>query len=308
MKHVKKIFLLLLAGMAAQGAWAQNHLYAPPLKAYTIESATAATAATDVRYQWYRNGEIIPGTAATHDSYEVPETQAVGRNVEFKRAAYVDGCSERKFSNAIIITFCGLVTPSGLCWADRNVSTPAHFASAADASADYAWYQWNRPDKAWLPSDGGNGVAVTGWNATADQATTWTNGSPCPAGWRLPTMLEYQELDSLSGQYTGGPNGTRGGQWVAANSKGNAVAGRFYGPNATTCSLPDNMVGCVFFPASGYRNTSNGALTSQGANGYGWSSTQYNGTTGYRLNFNSTASTPAGNNSKAYGYPVRCVQ
>jgi hypothetical protein len=64
----------------------------------------------------------------------------------------------------------------------------------------------------------------------------------------------------------------------------------------------------VFFPASGLRDPSNGSSRKLGTDGIGWSSTQVNATNGYNLGFTSTASNPANNNSKAYGFTVRCVQ
>jgi len=62
----------------------------------------------------------------------------------------------------------------------------------------------------------------------------------CPPGWRLPTQAEFEALVRT------------GSTWVFANSgRGNQTAGRFFGPNHANCSLPDNMAGCIFLPASG---------------------------------------------------------
>ena len=107
---------------------------------------------------------------------------------------------------------------------------------------------------------------------------------------------------------------SKGGYWAAANARGNAVAGRFFGATAalgqTTCALPGTMTGCIFLPAGGSRNTTTGALQNPGINGYYWGSTQ--GTTaisGYGLDFSTTEMNSAANAlTKTRGRNLRCVQ
>ena len=60
------------------------------------------------------------------------------------------------------------------------------------------------------------------------------------------------------------------------------------------------------FPASGYRNNSNGTLNNVGSNGYYWTATPYSTNNGRNLNFNSS-NTNWNNNNRAYGFPVRAV-
>ncbi|MDR1225482.1 MAG: hypothetical protein LBK47_01105 [Prevotellaceae bacterium] len=306
MKHLKKLLLLLVAGMTIQGAWAQTHVLAQAGEQYTITSASGAQTTKTPQYRWYRNNSPIDGDVATHESYTVPAETAFGENVEFKRAVRVDGCDEKKFSNTVTIRFCNVFI-NGVCWADANVAQPGTFAGKPDNTAEYAYYQWNKPNKAWTLADGGNGAAIAGWSTVATDPTigaaTWS-ASPCPAGWRLPTREEYVELDGLGGDLTG----NKGGKWVAASEKGNAVAGRFYGKNFATCSLPNDMVGCVFFPVMGYRTFTDGALNNQNLRGYGWSSTQASALVSYSLNFSGESSAPDANYTKSSGIPVRCVQ
>ncbi|MDR1226052.1 MAG: hypothetical protein LBK47_04045, partial [Prevotellaceae bacterium] len=160
------------------------------------------------------------------------------------------------------------------------------------------FYQWNRADKPW-PATG----AITGaWEASITDPE-WTT-TPCPEGWRLPTREEYVELDGLGGDLAG----NKGGKWVAASEKGNEKPGRYYGPSFATCKLDSAMVGCVFFPASGYRSVSVGALTNQGIRGYNWTSMQMTGTESYRIYFYATVSGPTATGLKANGFSVRCVQ
>lgn len=61
-----------------------------------------------------------------------------------------------------------------------------------------------------------------------------------------------------------------------------------------------------FFPAAGnYNGTS---LNNSGSNGYYWSSSWYNSSNGYNLNFNSGNVNPQNNNNRYYGFSVRAVQ
>ncbi|MDR1225945.1 MAG: fibrobacter succinogenes major paralogous domain-containing protein [Prevotellaceae bacterium] len=176
----------------------------------------------------------------------------------------------------------------GLEWANTNVAQPGTFAEKPDMYTEF--YQWNRL-KAW-PATG----SISGnWNNSPDQSPTWTV-NPCPTGWRLPTNDEYMALDG------------KGSTWVAANAKGNAVAGRFYGKRHANCSLPNDMTDCVFFPATGYRNITNGESGYQGAYGDYWSNTQASDLNGYHLFFYNLGSNPATNNSKASGFSIRCVR
>ena len=64
-----------------------------------------------------------------------------------------------------------------------------------------------------------------------------------------------------------------------------------------------------FYPASGYRGRTSGALTSVGSVGCRWSSspTQRSTDAGY-LSFGASSVDPQDNNSRAYGFPVRCVR
>jgi len=299
----KKILLTAVAAAAiAVSVQAQTtQVNAPAGQAYTIGNTAAATAANPITYQWYRNGSPIQG--ATGLSYTVPAAYAYGDNVQFYRLAKTMECSgeAEKPSNTISITFQGFSTPAGCnlviggtCWANANLTAIGVIGSQADAY-DGAFFQWNR-NVAYSASD----PLSPAWNATADEATTWSF-NPCPNDgitslWRLPTQAEYQQLHNS------------GTTWVAAGQRGAINPGRFYGYAHTTCTLPSNMQGCVFLPASGYRSPTDGALTLRGTYGTGWSSTQSSSTNGYSIAFISSSSNPANENFKASGVPVRCVR
>ena len=290
------MFLTAVAAAAiAVGARAQGVIQAPAGQAYSIANNASATAVTPVTYQWYRNNSPIQG--ATEASYTVPAAAAYGDNVTFYRMAKARECGgeAEKPSNTITITFTGYVVPAGcnlviggVCWANANIDAPNTFAVQADMYTKF--YQWNR-----LTAYSADDPLDPAWNVTADQSITWTV-NPCPQDWRLPSQDEYQQLLDA------------GSTWAEASTRGNALPGRFYGYNNATCRLPNFMNGCVFFPASGARSNTNGALTSRGASGYGWTSTQVSSTIGYNLTFTSTSSDPAVNHSKAFGFTIRCVK
>ena len=183
------------------------------------------------------------------------------------------------------------VVPNGslvlgdIAWAAANVDSYQQFASRPDMYTKF--YQWNRTT-AWAATG-----SVSGWNSSYDNSPTWTN--PCPNGWRLPTHTEFIELHNA------------GSTWAAANARGNAVNGRFYGTNHASCTLPNNMNNCIFLSAGGGRNT-NGSLSNQTSHGYYWSSTQTAASSGYGLYFLNNSSNPSYDNAKASALNIRCVQ
>lgn len=61
----------------------------------------------------------------------------------------------------------------------------------------------------------------------------------------------------------------------------------------------------LYFPASGYRNYSNGGANNVGSYGYCWSAVPNNQNNGRNLNFNSSNVNPLNNNNRAYGFGVR---
>ena len=279
-----KIALLLAVLATGNSAQAQTQLQAS--KPYTFKGTPATTGGGAVTYQWYRDGQPIAG--ATDSIYVLTDHLAYGTNVQFKRGAVSSTCpGSVSYTNAVTVAF-GMVV-GAVNWASVNVAAYQTFASRPDMYTQF--YQWNKAT-AWSAT----AATVSNWNSVEDNSTTWTI-NPCPSGWRLPTRTECTALSNT------------GSTWAEANTRGNAVAGRFFGVNNASCSLPNNMFGCVFFPASGYRYGNDGMLYSQGNNGRHWSATQYSSSNGYYLYFDSTVSSGSSYNStKTTGFNIRCVQ
>lgn len=137
-----------------------------------------------------------------------------------------------------------------------------------------------------------DGCNVTAWNWswTGDPATENTvtgTGDPCKyylkGTWRLPTKDEYVSLFKNSGYPSNGP-------WKWEN----------YSATNSTSGLT--------FPASGCRYGGDGSLYAVGANGYYWSASPLNASSGYSLIFDSSYVNPSDNYDRAIGLSVRCVR
>jgi uncharacterized protein (TIGR02145 family) len=302
-----KKLLLTAAAVAAVAlcATAQTTIKAMACEDIVL-TATPATGTGTMTYSWYSGPTAAACTTAVagcgnSETCAIPAANAIN-TVVYKRTVVSSECPAEVQQITITVQYQGLKLGT-LCWAPVNVGNTGSWTEKPDSPGGH--FQFNR-NKAWHASNPGTGVAVPGWSSSANGSTNWDEATNpvCPTGWRLPTNTEYRALHNAS---TTGSTSVAG-TWAAANAKGNAVAGKFYGSNHTTCSLPDNMNGCVFLPAPGIRSNSTGALSGQGGNGNYWSSVQSDATNGYRIYFNSTNSNAGSNNHKAYGYSVRCVK
>ena len=173
---------------------------------------------------------------------------------------------------------------NGVDWATCNVNIPGTFAASPESFGMF--YQWGRKI-GWSENDPlVNSNGGTTWDSNDDTGTSWTAANdPSPAGWRVPTIEEYQSLF----------DGTKVTlEWTIQNG----VEGRKITDIATGAN--------IFLPAAGWRDYMGGSLTYRGSYGYYWSSTVYNASDAYRMNFSNPAQ---GTNStrKSYGFSVRCV-
>ena len=131
-----------------------------------------------------------------------------------------------------------------------------------------------------------NSVAGTvGHTVTDSDADYVMPNSICPKGWRMP--LGHSSNNDFTTLIT------------AYNIYGtNAMAFNFQGLNAVRRAP-------LYFVRSGL--VGGGTLLSAGADGYAGSSTVSSSTDGYYLGFNGMGIGPAGSNTRARGFPVRCL-
>ncbi|MBF1501080.1 hypothetical protein [Prevotella pallens] len=161
---------------------------------------------------------------------------------------------------------------------------------------------------------GGGGMNTYDWcNATysnlwsADNTTTGFNDNavvktvydPCPVGFKMPASNAFTGFTS-NGQY----------QSTAANINANGTADSLdkffaaYGHNFYTNSSKNAT---IFFPASGLRSLSGGALISVGNIGYYWSAVPYNSNDCCNLNFNWSFVNPQNYGARSCGFAARPV-
>jgi len=203
-------------------------------------------------------------------------------------------------------------------WMDRNLGA-RRVATASDDVFSYGnYYQWGRP------ADGHEITVLNGTTHTSgrgfadvtaleDLATSdapghpnfittdvdpydWRNGNnddrwntasqgPCPAGYHVPTQAEWTVADAAA---IASGNGTNGG---------------------TTTGWDNNVEtyeSTLKLPTAGYRGGKTGNFSTQGTNGYYWSSTIAS-TIAYTMYFSSTDAYLGGGRN-ANGIPVRCIK
>ena len=200
---------------------------------------------------------------------------------------------------------------------DRNLGATS--ATPGDVGALGLMYQWGRKDPFMGPSSISSSVLAVstgtwsiesgGSTAKAEAnpmtfytglylpdgswASTKTAYDPCPAGWRVPE---------------GGDNGV----WAKALGKTKDVNVPYdytnRGMNYTGAFGGDET---IWYPLLGCRSISDGYLEGVNFKGYYWSYSPLgsNGSYAYYLYFGNTGVVgPSKHQTRAYGYPVRCLQ
>jgi uncharacterized protein (TIGR02145 family) len=199
-------------------------------------------------------------------------------------------------------TVSNSVTPLSTVVVNTTASTTLTFM-AHNLGADYSldahipvqgihgnYYRWGRSTI--VANASTSSAAIGGWNTVPAAANgAWADGSktandPCPAGYRVPTIAQWNLVDSYNAQTTTGS---------FSNNETNFGAARQFGSGANTLTLP----------AAGFRANSNGALYSRGSNGFYWSSSVTSTYALYLSFTSSNASTSVSN--RADSFSVRCV-
>jgi hypothetical protein len=179
--------------------------------------------------------------------------------------------------------FVDLALPSGLLWCEHNIGASTPYEHGLYISwgnvighAEGSGYDFSDAVYAETP-----GAALTGnipVNGTYDLARH-NMGSPC----RLPTVGEFQELNSNCDSEWTDEDGVAGSRFTSRNN-GNSI----------------------FFPASGYYSGT--SLNSRGSNGNYWSSSYISETHAVSLLFFSGSVDPAYYNYRRVGFSARAVQ
>ena len=156
------------------------------------------------------------------------------------------------------------------------VSGPVDLAAGQSKGNENSFYTYDSSPYDWLsPKDDKL------WNSGSESNPVKTEYDPCPAGWRVPTYVELDELRRNRSSWTS--EGGQPGYW-------------FSGASSYTENVPQ-----VFFPAAGCRNY-DGYAYYRGYGGIYWSSS---GAYGLYFDYNYAR---MGSYYRAYGYSVRCVQ
>ena len=179
-----------------------------------------------------------------------------------------------------------LALPSGLLWCEHNVG-------AASPYEDGLYFSWGNitghtGDDGYdfgTANDGPYastpGAALTGDIPAGNDYDAARHNMGAP--WRMPTVGEFQELNSNCDSI-----------WTDEDG----VSGRRF-----TSRINGNS---IFFPASGSRYGA--GLNYRGSNGYYWSSSLNSQSRGYYLSFNASGVYPAIYYDRFYGFSVRAVQ
>ncbi|MDR0737579.1 MAG: hypothetical protein LBF39_00735 [Prevotellaceae bacterium] len=180
------LFLAAFCCMAASVAAQTVDVTLQCGQSYTINSTVAATAATGLTYRWLENGSPVTGVAA---SYTVPATKSVGVYT-YIRQAKTTGCTDWQNSNAFTVEvisrsdgFC----IAGITWARYNVDVPGSFTTSPDDLG--MLYKWDSL-KYYSPYE-----TIDALDPNESTANMWSAAqNPCPVGWRVPTVKEWESL------------------------------------------------------------------------------------------------------------------
>ena len=168
-----------------------------------------------------------------------------------------------------------------------------------DATGKYANYDWvmKKNDHLW-----GNG---SGYLYPRKAQIYKSIYDPCPEGYRVAPKDLWNRFTVDGGNY--GSQDTDAKRDATFNASNRNSLGTQHGYHFYYTAWQTGLTD--FYPASGCRYRTSGALADVGSLGYSWSSspTQSSAYAGY-LNFYATNVYPQSNYSRAYGFPVRCVR
>ena len=175
------------------------------------------------------------------------------------------------------------------CWLGENIKHGTMLASGSTMPSNNGTVQkWcYNNDPALCESEGG----LYHWDEAMNYSTTEGAQGICPAGWHIPRDSEWHTLESHLA--TGSCNASRNNSWDCDPAGTALKVGGNLGFNAV-------MTGHRHYTAYDYRN--------RGTNAHLWSSSGSGSSAWDRYLHSSNSTIYRVLNSKAYGFPVRCVQ
>ena len=142
-----------------------------------------------------------------------------------------------------------------------------------------------------------------------DNAVIKTIYDPSPVGYHLPPSNAFTGFtyngNNISGSYYGSQYNS---PYVSADDFTTNGGWIFYCNKMNGASSYDPAGGTIFYPASGCRSVSSGALNLVGSYGYYWSAVPSSTSSGRHLSFYSTGVHPLYGSSRSFGFAVRPVQ
>ena len=175
-------------------------------------------------------------------------------------------------------TVTGIPGATNKCWITRNLGATSQATGVNDATEPSAGWYWQFNRKQGFKHDGTTRSPGTNWISIISESSDWALANdPCAlelgTAWRMPSLTEWGNVNA-------------GGGWVNQ-----------YGPWNSGLKMH----------TAGYLYSGNGALVSNGAVGYYWSSTNNTDINGNCLYFHSGISS-TGNFQKADGFTLRCFR
>ena len=137
---------------------------------------------------------------------------------------------------------------------------------------------------------------TTGFN---DNAVVKTVYDPCPVGFKMPASNAFTGFTS-DGQYQSGAANINANGTADSSDKFSAAYGHNFYTNGSKTAT-------IFFPASGFRDISDGSLYVVGGGGYYWSAVPGSTDSGCSLYFSWGSVGPQGNYDRADGFAARPV-
>ena len=273
-----------------------------------VYSATGSFAAAGTYSVVLQNN----GVAIPWDTYGVLTMPLTGASNSINLVPRIDIKSIPASATAVVDVSYG-----SQIWMDRNLGARRVATALNDVLSYGNHYQWGRPAdgheiSVWdgaTPTSGRGFADATAlealsatttpghpnfiltkaspfdWLATQADPDRWAtaNQGPCPAGYHVPTDAQWATAYAFDG---------------GAATNGGATVGW---DNNTETYKSD-----LKLPSTGNRSRIHGLLNDQGTSGYYWSSTLF-GTDARNLFFSSAAAI-TDNNTRAYGFSVRCLK